>query len=1474
MGPWYVIVATDPVLSGLIGDVFEHDAEHNNDLASTVPVLIQLPPPTDLQVMEAVGPSVVRPGDVAEIRWTVRNMSNLTVTGTWSDAVYLSSDAVWDVGDRTVGQVSFTGTLQPGQTYSTLLRANMPAVATGTYRFLVRTDIFDQVYEGDGEANNTTAAADVTQVTVDTLQLGVAFPTSLTHGGERLFRVEVPAGQTLRVRMDAADDRAATVLYVRHDTAPTGAVYDATPETPLAASQTAVIPTTTLGIYYVLVRGHSVPGGQMDATVTAELLPLMITDVTADFGGDGRYVTTTIRGASFQAGATVKLVRPGFAEYVPVAMRVFDATTIRATFDLRDAPRGLYDVTVINPDGQTAIVPYRFLVQQTIEPDVTIGLGGPRVIMAGDTALYSVAIQSTSNLDTPYAFFQVGIPEMGVNDYVYGLPYVRLASNVRGGPEQGDLADLAWPDLNSAVNTNGYTLASGYLHDHVVDGFTGFSFSTITYPGMSELNDQAWEELKAKLYAAFPAHARAGTLDQGPAGLDDMHEGLLQIWQMGGVPDILTKPFVPFQFHVMAAATAMTRDEFVQHALVQAARLRDGILADPDAPAALLTLAADESHFGQLYLAALEESGLLRPEDDAPPVRQRPPIVSLMATLASGILAGPAGQELRSGNLTDFFDQLRQWYGHEEDLLAPVDPTAARFTSPTFELTPPVLQDTNPIPTLAAFEDFDLQLAARTRFQTMRVYVPWIAWAARSSLPPDYLITGIDLAEDTALASVDLSQYLAGMQHVTGSASLTGPYTAESAGFVPVGRDLPYSVRFQNDSASTTHAAEVRVAVEFDSSLDPRSFRLGSLQVGDLPVIQVPANQALFQADYDYSQSRGYILRVSAGMDSASGTASWLLQAIDPHTGTLIQDPQRGLLRPNNARGEGAGFIEFTIRAKEDLETGTPLTVSARVLMNNAPPEDAAPVTVLADGQPPTTELTSDQAEGACSIHWQASDPPGGSGLKHVTLYVSEDGGDFRILARELADASGTFAFAAQPGRQYEFLALATDRAGNRERPPLGVGGITDDLTSPKGPQDAIPPDLGPAPAPRPEPSSNPLFVQAEAGVPASGSSSEYSVVLEPLVASAFATGIPTSHAGIGPMAVVEAPDGTVLVSGGEGRNQLHRFPSEGGVAGDPLISLDEPVFNLAFDQNGRLWATTGGGPLLELHPGTGQILARHGDGITIALAVHPTSGMLYVTSHRGVERFDPATGTFTQFSRDRNLRFGSLAFAPDGTLWAVSWPDRLQVVRFTPRARAEVMLSFDAPADSIAFGREGTMLQDLLFVSHNAGVSGQGGSLTMVDLATLRRIEVARNGSRGDALTTTSDGRILVSQSQQVDVLRPQLAPMIIGTNPPDGADVALPFSLIAVTFDQDMVLGSPNDQASVLNPDNYQLLADDGQPATILRVVYDPANRTALVTVVGLTDGQYSLTVKSSVRNACIQVTATRASPWEPRARRTSTG
>ncbi len=326
--------------------------------------------------------------------------------------------------------------------------------------------------------------------------------------------------------------------------------------------------------------------------------------------------------------------------------------------------------------------------------------------------------------------------------------------------------------------------------------------------------------------------------------------------------------------------------------------------------------------------------------------------------------------------------------------------------------------------------------------------------------------------------------------------------------------------------------------------------------------------------------------------------------------------------------------------------------------MNGLAPEETQVLVQTADGVAPISNVAVTRVAPDVSdyrVEWTVNEDQLGSGFRHVTLYVAQDGGDFKIWQGQVAEPSGTLVFEGESGHSYEFLALATDVAGNREQAVLGRA-VADDgsrvnLGSLPTLPSTTPPDFGIAPQPSDDPSASALFIEAQQQTPAAqlpSRAAEFDQTVRPFVAYSFANGIGQSHANIGPMAIAETPDGDVLISGGGNRGAIYQFGHEGGTANAPLSQLSDPIFNFAFDSSGRLWATTGGGPLLQLEPSTGEVLNRYGDGLTVALAIHPVTGQVFVGSNGGVEIFNPEAETFSHFSRDLDLRVSSLAFDND----------------------------------------------------------------------------------------------------------------------------------------------------------------------------------------------------------------------------------
>ncbi|HZR16765.1 MAG TPA: hypothetical protein VFE51_05505, partial [Verrucomicrobiae bacterium] len=153
-GSFYLVLSTDDD-----NNLFESD-ESNNLVA--VPVTFQIDRP-DLAPLALEVPKVVdsSPNPSIQFTWGVTNqgLGPAIPSGSWSDAVYLSTDALFDYSDPLILNRQEAGPLPAGGSYWRTQNAQVPVRVTGDYYLIFRTDAASTL--GDANYTNNTLAVPV-----------------------------------------------------------------------------------------------------------------------------------------------------------------------------------------------------------------------------------------------------------------------------------------------------------------------------------------------------------------------------------------------------------------------------------------------------------------------------------------------------------------------------------------------------------------------------------------------------------------------------------------------------------------------------------------------------------------------------------------------------------------------------------------------------------------------------------------------------------------------------------------------------------------------------------------------------------------------------------------------------------------------------------------------------------------------------------------------------------------------------------------------------------------------------------------------------------------------------------------------------------------------------------------------------------------------------------------------------------------
>jgi len=268
---------------------------------------------------------------------------------------------------------------------------------------------------------------------------------------------------------------------------------------------------------------------------------------------------------------------------------------------------------------------------------------------------------------------------------------------------------------------------------------------------------------------------------------------------------------------------------------------------------------------------------------------------------------------------------------------------------------------------------------------------------------------------------------------------ITGPPGFGPENYTTSDHVFPYTIRFENDpEQATAPAQEVFVTLQLDDDLDWTTFELGDVGFGSM-VISVPAGRNAFDTRVTYENQDGSDLLVDfqGALDFTTGIVTWTFRSVDPELGGLPEGVFDGFLPVNDDSGRGEGFINYLVRPKTGLLTGTLIEAQASIVFDiNDPIVTNTFVNRIDDGQPSSSvdALPAVTHTATFDVNWSGlddADGAPGSGVATYDVYVSENGGPYSLF--QTATTSDSASFTGVQGRTYRFFSIATDNVGFTE---------------------------------------------------------------------------------------------------------------------------------------------------------------------------------------------------------------------------------------------------------------------------------------------------------------------------------------------------------------------------------------------------------------------------------------------------------
>lgn len=432
-------------------------------------------------------PASVKSGQNVELKYSVKNLSDLPAVGDWIDSLYLSSDGTLDASDVVLSRVRHEGGLSPKGSYSRSVQAALPALPLGNYRVIVLADSRGLVSDAD-RTNNAGVSALSFAISVPLLTLGVPLSGTIAPGEELYYRLLVPPGRDVTLDAQFASTPGAD-LSIRYGALPDAMTFDDASRGGLLHPK-LLLTNPQGGTYYLALRARADASGLVPFTLQATNSTYEITHISPLKGSNlGQPAIVELKGSQLTSQTMVQLRMAGGESRPALAVNFIDSNHIVATFDLKGLPVGGYQVVAEEP-GKSAVAFDRFTV--TSNPP---GETGAFIWLK---TLSTVAIASTAGVRSNRQQ-RIAFGEFNTSDSPLPAPlYVIKATNVHPDQEvKGSLGSDRVPPrmlpgdyFNSDVQVIAYKPA--VVGPHVTSSYSLYSVE----PTQTLLK---WDLHKAKL---------------------------------------------------------------------------------------------------------------------------------------------------------------------------------------------------------------------------------------------------------------------------------------------------------------------------------------------------------------------------------------------------------------------------------------------------------------------------------------------------------------------------------------------------------------------------------------------------------------------------------------------------------------------------------------------------------------------------------------------------------------------------------------------------------------------------------------------------------------------------------------------------------------------------------------------------------------------------------------------------------------